>query len=307
MRKFYFVYVLFAFLCNSGMAQFKDGNINYEVVSNIFKTAQVGSNNELTGDIVIPATVSDGENVYTVVGVKGWAFAQGDGAVSSISSIELPNTVETISNDAFANNTLLTSVKMGSGVTYIGVGAFYKAGLTSLDIPDSVTTIDNVAFFANTGLKDITFGSGLTSIGSESFAWCHPLENVYIHAANPPTINVNSFNGLTLGDINLNVPSDSSSSYSSASVWQDFNLGVLSVYSKQLKSVKLYPNPVQEKLHVQLRQNTSLNYLEVYSVNGQLMLKSDSKDIDVSLLENGQYLILIETDQGRFIQKVIKN
>lgn len=308
MRKFYFIYALVALTFNVSFAQFDYGGINYEVLSSITLTAQVGSNNELTGDIVIPETVSDGTNTYTVVSVKGWAFAQGEGAVSSISSISLPNSVTTISNDAFANNTLLTSVILGEGLTYIGVGAFYKTGLTSITIPDTVTTIDNVAFFANTSLTEINFGSGLTSIGSQVFAYCNPLTNVSVSATSPPSVNTNSFEGLTLSNINLYVPSASTSAYSTTTVWQDFNIGVLSVQDFNIDSIiQVYPNPVVETLQVKIPQSLVLNAIKIYNLNGQLVLVEKSNQMNVNELSKGHYFVIIETNKGAIVKKIIKD
>lgn len=307
MRKIYFLCVLCALICNTAFAQFKDGGINYEVLSNITMTAQVGSNNELTGDIVIPETVTDGTNTYTVVSLKGWAFAQGEGAVSSISSISLPNTVTSISNDAFANNTLLTSVSLGDGLTYIGVGAFYKAGLTTVTIPNSVTTIDNVAFFANTSLTEVNFGSGLTSIGSQAFAYCNPLANVSSAATTPPTINANTFEGLVLSDINLSVPTESVSAYSSSSNWQGFNIGVLNINHVNLEAIiKVYPNPVVTELVITTPQNIDINSIKIYNLNGQLVLVDNSNRLNVSSLSKGQYFTLLETNKGKIIKKFVK-
>ncbi|REG89894.1 leucine-rich repeat domain-containing protein [Winogradskyella sediminis] len=307
MKQIYFFYAFLVLACYTASAQFDDGGINYEVVSNITLTAQVGSNNELTGDIVIPETVTDGTNTYTVVAVKGWAFSQGEGATSSISSISLPDTVTSIANDAFANNTLLTTADLGEGVTNIGTGAFYKAGLTSITIPDSVTNIDNVAFFANTSLLTISFGSGLTSIGSQSFAYCNPLTSVSISAATPSTVNVNTFEGLALSSINLFVPSENVSTYSSTTVWEDFIVQVLNINDFDMEvAIKVYPNPVVETVQINLPSSISLRQVEVYNVNGQSVLLSNSNSINISHLAKGQYFMSVETSKGKVVKPLIK-
>lgn len=307
MKQIYFFYALLVLACNTAFAQFDDGGINYEIVSNITLTAQVGSNNELTGDIVIPETVTDGTNTFTVVSVKGWAFSQGEGATSSISSISLPDTVTSIANDAFANNTLLTSVDLGEGVTNIGTGAFYKAGLTNIDIPDSVINIDNVAFFANTSLLTINFGSGLTAIGNQTFAYCNPLTSVSVSAASPPAVNASTFEGLTLSNIDLLVVSESLSLYSSTSIWEDFNIGELSVFDFDVESsIKVYPNPVADMLHISLPESVLLKNIKIYNINGQLILDNTSAHINVSNLTKGHYFMSVETSKGKVYRKLIK-
>ncbi len=111
MKKICVLFLVLSFTLSSLQAQFKHDGINYEVVSNFLGTAQVGSNNELSGDIVIPSTVTDPDTgtSYTVVAVKGYAFAQPESSTISISSITLPDTVKNIANDAFAQCDLLTT------------------------------------------------------------------------------------------------------------------------------------------------------------------------------------------------------
>jgi len=67
--------------------------------------------------------------------------------------------------------TSITSVIINSGVTSIGVNAFYDCtGLTSVTIPNSVTSIREFAFSACTGLTSITIPNSITSIGVGIFA-----------------------------------------------------------------------------------------------------------------------------------------
>ena len=66
----------------------------------------------------------------------------------------------------------ITSVKIGSGVTSIGNGAFSGlTNLTGVEISSSVKTIGNYAFYYCTGLTSIAIPNSVTSIGDSAFGY----------------------------------------------------------------------------------------------------------------------------------------
>ena len=75
-----------------------------------------------------------------------------------------------IGDNAFKNNTTLTSVIIPDSVTIIGSSAFYGCtGLTSITIPNSVTSIGNYAFVYCSSLTSITIPDSVTTIYSQAF------------------------------------------------------------------------------------------------------------------------------------------
>ena len=60
--------------------------------------------------------------------------------------IILPDSVVTIGGGAFEYCTNLTSVKLSKNTKYIGFGAFSGTGITSIEIPNSVFYIEDYAF-----------------------------------------------------------------------------------------------------------------------------------------------------------------
>lgn len=73
-----------------------------------------------SGDIVISSTISNGNSLYHVTSVGACAFLQ----CSSLTSIEIPNSVISIGDAAFYGCTGLTSITIPNGVKSIGRGAF---------------------------------------------------------------------------------------------------------------------------------------------------------------------------------------
>jgi pectate lyase len=69
---------------------------------------------------------------------------------------------------------------------------------------------------------------------------------------------------------------------------------------------QIYPNPVRDILYISKEINA--NKVEVYSLSGVLMHRSDISDnrIDLSSLQSGSYLIRISTSEGVLNQRIIK-
>jgi hypothetical protein len=77
---------------------------------------------------------------------------------TSLTSVEIPDSVTCIGNSTFKDCVLLTSVVIPNSVTSIGDYAFYKCtSLTSIEIPDSVTSIGKGAFYECTSLTNVYY------------------------------------------------------------------------------------------------------------------------------------------------------
>ncbi|BCY27518.1 T9SS type A sorting domain-containing protein [Flavobacterium okayamense] len=66
---------------------------------------------------------------------------------------------------------------------------------------------------------------------------------------------------------------------------------------------KMYPNPVQNVLTIE--SNSDIENIEIYSLEGKLVLKSNQKQIDVQSLVSGIYLLKINSMNGEVIYKKI--
>ena len=95
-------------------------------------------------------------------------------AGNKITSIIIPNNVETIGEFTFYKNQL-TSATIGSSVQSIGNYAFSGNKLTTITIPNSVKTIGRDAFAFNS-LTKATIGTGVTRISQGAFA-CYANSN----------------------------------------------------------------------------------------------------------------------------------
>jgi aminopeptidase N len=72
-------------------------------------------------------------------------------------------------------------------------------------------------------------------------------------------------------------------------------------------AIALYPNPVKDELHVQLPSTIQLQKVAVYNSLGQLVLENEKTDFSLSSLSSGVYEVAIQTSEGEFHKKIIKN
>lgn len=67
--------------------------------------------------------------------------------------------------------------------------------------------------------------------------------------------------------------------------------------------VKMYPNPVQDILNIDLQ--TSLKSVEVYNIQGQKVLESNKNQINLSSLVSGIYMVRIQDENNAVVTKKI--
>ena len=131
------------------------------------------------GDVVIPDTING--LPVTSIGWRTFAGASWETPNTSLISITIPDSVISISAEAFYRCTSLTSITIPDSVTSIEVGTFQGCtGLISITIPASVTSIGDSAFGGCTSLASIVIPDSVTSIGNEAFSGCRSLTSIDI-------------------------------------------------------------------------------------------------------------------------------
>ena len=118
----------------------------------------------------------------------------------SVETVDIPESIETIGERAFAYCAKLSAVTLPDGLKAIGNAAFLYSGLTEAVIPDSVESIGSSAFegcqdlsslklpqglteiqpwtFEGTALTSVEIPESVTSIGGFAFGYCNELADV---------------------------------------------------------------------------------------------------------------------------------
>ena len=136
---------------------------------------------EVKGELIIP----DGTKK-----ISSYAFYSCD-----LSSVSLPNSVESIESCAFCGCKNLVSITLSNTVKSIGNNAFSGCEkLTSITLPNSITTIEGSTFSGCSSLTSITIPEGVTYIGDRSFQNCIGLTEMVI-PNNVTSISISAFDG----------------------------------------------------------------------------------------------------------------
>ncbi|MBQ8721874.1 MAG: leucine-rich repeat protein [Paludibacteraceae bacterium] len=141
-----------------------DGEISYGEAANYTGSLEINGNNILSF-----------KECQYFTGVTSVSFY----GCTNLFEIVLPNSLDTIANNAFKGNTKLVSLILPNSCVFIGEGAFYNCSkLKSIDLIN-VKTISNDAFRNSDNLVSINMPNVVT-IGSSAFFDCNLLSNITI-------------------------------------------------------------------------------------------------------------------------------
>ena len=179
------------------------------------------NNNYVSGDVVIPSTVTYNGTTYSVTSIEGYAFSD----CSGLTSVSIPNSVTFIGQGAFVVCSSLTSINVASGNTHYSSidGVLYNyvqdtliqcpGAKTSVTILTGVTSIGDRAFFGCSGLTSVTIPNSVTSIGQLAFYGCSGLTTLNFNAINCQDFEAyydynndyyyNPFSGTSLTTVNI--------------------------------------------------------------------------------------------------------
>ncbi|MDE5688251.1 MAG: leucine-rich repeat domain-containing protein, partial [Paramuribaculum sp.] len=141
------------------------GNLEYEVTG-LEQVAVRGLAPDVTvADLVIPSTIMDGMQPYTVVAIKDNAFTRN----TSITKLTVESGIETIGKSAFDGCVSLEDLTLPETLIELGDAAFNGCNFDALNLPSSLSSIPHNAFANNEALLVVSGGSGITEIGERAF------------------------------------------------------------------------------------------------------------------------------------------
>lgn len=106
----------------------------------------------------------------------------GDYAFSDIwylSSFTVPNSVTSMGEYVLSNCVSLIGVTLGTGLTAVPEGAFYRSSIESITLPENITSIEAKAFY-KTRLTSVVIPDSITNIGDYAFAFAEYITSATI-------------------------------------------------------------------------------------------------------------------------------
>ena len=154
------------------------------------------------GDIVVPATVQNAGNTYTVVGIAASSFYDANNLTSislpstlryinesafydcdNLTQIEIPAGVKTLARSVLASCGKLQTVVLHEGLEEIGESAFYNdQALANINFPATLTKIGQQAFYRDKELKRLDLPDAVQTIGEGAFWYCYGVESIKLPA-----------------------------------------------------------------------------------------------------------------------------
>ncbi len=136
----------------------------------------LGGNKGVT-EIVIPKTLSSTGSSYS-------NLIEGDGpfAESNVQKVTIEAGMTVIPEHLFHKNSTLTSVEIPDTVTEISRYAFAQTGLENIELPSSVTTLQ-YEIFSGGNLLQISIPDSVTGMGNAIFQNCSKLQKVKLPKA----------------------------------------------------------------------------------------------------------------------------
>ena len=158
-----------------------------KIPSYLFKDCKNLVNLKISGSLVkIPEHAFDGCNISSLIlpnsveTISDYAFTNNVG----MKSANIGTAVKIIGNNAFSGCTVLADITLGTSLQSIGNEAFMSVGSLatswkSLIFPESLTSIGNKAFYGS-GLTDITIPNKVSTLGESCFAENKNLQTVFV-------------------------------------------------------------------------------------------------------------------------------
>ena len=139
-----------------------------------------------------------------------------------VGDLVIPEGVTTIPMGCFYINRF-ASISFPESLRSISTDAFSSAQLSKpLVFPEGLVSIGDRVFAGCNQLPSIEFPSTLQSIGQSAFSDCFAVSSIISHATIPPTVQSGAFNGVGKDNFTVEVPEASLVTYQTESGWSDF-------------------------------------------------------------------------------------
>lgn len=145
---------------------------------------------------------------------------------SKLTSVNFPNTLNSIGNYAFYNCYGLSKLELPNSLTSVGGHAFHFCwGIKgSLNLDASLLSIGDFAFGICSGIDGaLIIPSSLISIGLGAFYDCKNISSIYSFVESPMDLTTNEFYNVSKSNCKLHIPIGKGTIYRNIAGWNEFS------------------------------------------------------------------------------------
>lgn len=270
LKRAFVVLIMMLVYDNLYAVEFEVDGIMYRSQTNANTVSVLGKNNNYTGAIVIPETVTYQSINYTVTTISEGAFSGN----KDITSIVIPPTITFIDEEAFYQCVNLDIVYISSIESWCNIGFDWKDSnplgyakhlfidgkeVNDIVIPEEITIIDEYAFYGFVGIKSITLPKTLEWIYKFAFKDCSNLELVISKCTKLPHMDsdyASPFSGIS-PNAKLIVPQGTIDLYLASPYWSNYFAEITEEVSTYSLTITAYGNGSVSYGEATIRNNTS--------------------------------------------------
>ncbi|MFI0429068.1 T9SS type A sorting domain-containing protein [Mariniflexile sp. HMF6888] len=198
----------------------------------------------------------------------------------------------------------LSSLDLSNNLSLIDLKCSVNS-LTNLDLSKNVLLTNLICFYNNLITLDVKNGNNRNFLNFDA-RYNPTLSCIKVDDVTYSTVNWLKKDATANYNIDCGGLVFAKSSSSSKAVFSDDES--LSTQPQQLldkSNFKIYPNPVNDVLNINLDYGIKMQQVNFYNAYGQRVFSANTNKIDVSNFAKGIYFVEIETNQGKSTKKVV--
>ncbi|HEY5590732.1 MAG TPA: DUF2271 domain-containing protein [Paludibacter sp.] len=170
----------------------------------------------------------------------------------------------------------------------------WKTATSTYNVVDATTGATQSSYGARTCVWNATNVSKIVVADGNYTVWMEVTDDA-VHGP------LTSYT-FTKGTTTINLTPTALTNFANISIsWVPTATGIDAVKLTNLYSV--YPNPTKSSIYV---NGSDVQQVEIFTLAGKSILKTNQQNINLSLLARGSYLAQITTAKGNFVKKIIK-
>ncbi len=205
--------------------------------------------------------------------------------MDKLTQVTIPESVESIGNDAFYNCDALTAVY------YTGDVAGW-CGITFTGSTSNPLLYAHNLYIGNTLVTELVIPDNVTEIKDYAFSGCSTLAEITVLATVPPTVGVDAFDGVSR-EIPVYVPAESLEDYWVAAVWEEF------YYLQAMQTALHTPSmPESIRVHGGMLHNPQQLPVSLYDMQGRMVYSGTAATVSQPA---GVYVVLCAGASGKVL------